>query len=79
MIDLLANLPTIIGGIVALIVAALGYGKVKQRQGRKEGAQEVRRRAQASAKDRKDERDEIDDDVRASDPHDGLRDNWTRD
>ena len=42
MFDLITNLPALIGGAVALIVAVLGYGKVKERKGRRAGAQDVR-------------------------------------
>ena len=79
MIDLLANLPAIIGGAMALIVTVWGYGKAKQRKGRKTGADQVRRRAQAGAEDRKDKRYEIDDDVRSVDAASELHDKWTRD
>ena len=79
MIDLITNIPAIIGGALALIAAVWGYGKAKERKGRKTGADQVRRRAAAGAENREEKRDEIDDDVRSVDAASELHDKWTRD
>lgn len=79
MFDLITNLPVILGGAVALVLTLLGYGKVKERKGRKAGVQDVRRRAQVGAEQRKEGRNEIDDDIAArgaDDARDSLRDDW---
>ena len=79
MIDLLTSIPTLLGGIAALVALFWGNSKLQRHKGRKEGADQVRRRAQAGAEDRKDKRDEIDDDVRSVDAASELHDKWTRD
>ena len=79
MFDLLGNLPALLGGLAALIALIWGKGKLDRRRGRKEGAQEVRRRAEAAAQDRKDKRNEIDDDIAANGAdaaRDSLRSDW---
>ena len=69
-----------IGGAVAAIGIILGYGAIERRKGRKQGAEGVRRRAEAAAEARKDKRDEIDDDIsNAGGAADRLRDEWGRD
>jgi len=62
----------------ALLLAVLTFGVVQRGKGRKEGKEIIRRRAQAGAEDRKEERDEIDDDVRGVDAANELRSDWTR-
>ena len=79
MIDLITNIPAIIGGALALIAAVWGYGKAKERKGRKTGADQVRRRAAAGAENREEKRDEIDNEVirtGADAARDSLRGTW---
>ena len=65
---------------MAAIGIILGYGAIERRNGRKQGAEGVRRRAEAAAEARKERRDEIDDDITsAGGAADRLRDEWNRD
>ena len=68
-----------VAGAGALLLAVLTFGAFKERKGRKEAVDEVRRRADASAEKRREERDAIDDDIRGIDARDELRESWTRD
>ena len=53
-----------VAGAGALLLAVLTFGAFKERKGRKEAVDEVRRRADASAEKRREERDEIEEDMR---------------
>lgn len=75
-----SRLARAIGGALAALAGIRAYGFAQRRKGHKEGAQEVRRRAEASADARKGKRDEIDDDIsNAGGAADRLRDDWSRD
>lgn len=77
MIELLGNLPVILGAALALIVGVFGYGKLERRKGRKEGEWRASRHAQAEAEKRKGKRREIDADTDIDDARKRLRDHWT--
>ena len=67
-----------IAGAGALLVAVLTFGAFKERKGRKEAVDDVRRRAAAAAEKRREARDAINDDVRTVDAAGELHDKWTR-
>lgn len=66
-------------GALALVLSVVTFGVLQRRKGHKEGAEGVRRRATAAGETRKEERNEIDDDVRGSDAVSELRNDWGRD
>ena len=62
----------------ALLLAGLTFLTLDRRKTRMKEREDIRRRADASAEERRKERDQIDDDVRAIDAAAELRDKWTR-